>query len=92
MMVFGPLLRTARTDARLSVAEIGRLLAMTAPNLSRIELGRRGPLADKDIATVASHLGVDAGPLYEAARHDRAERASADAQRRRQTRTQAIAA
>ena len=60
---YGKLLRVSRKKAGLSLAEVARMMKISAAYLSDIERGRRAPLYYDATVELAGHLGIDPDQL-----------------------------
>lgn len=68
---FGPLLRSLRVEADVSLGELARHLSFSVPYLSDVERGTKNPLSTDKILEAARRLNVDPTPLLRAAIADR---------------------
>ena len=55
----GARIREARTRAKMTQAELGRLLGMTRENVAMIEAGKVGRLRGSTVRTLVEKLGLD---------------------------------
>src|SRR5215213_1818933 len=75
----GMLVRRLRRERRLTLAELGRDIPMSASNLSRLELGSQRPPPDEVIERIARALGVEPDGLLAAAGRHPGDRAFEEA-------------
>ena len=68
---FGPLLRSLRVEANVSLGELARHLSFSVPYLSDVERGTKNPPSTDKILEAARRLNVDPTPLLKAAIADR---------------------
>ncbi len=68
---FGELLRTSRRDAGKTLGEVAGHIGVSVVFLSDVERGNRKPLGKDRLSAIGQYLGIDAGPLMEAADYER---------------------
>ena len=67
---FGPLLRESRERRSVTLSGLARVLGVSAPFLSDVERGTRGPLSPEAISKAARYLQVSKFELVRAAESD----------------------
>lgn len=66
-VTFGSLLRERRTAAGLTLGALAKILGISVPYLSDVELDRRNPFDRERMRTLAAALGIDILELEKAA-------------------------
>lgn len=66
-LTFGSLLRDRRTAAGLTLGALAKILGISVPYLSDVELGRRNPFDPERMRALAVAIGVDILELEKAA-------------------------